>query len=170
MNTLRFSSKIQIRGVNPYIHVSHEQANKIKLNWKKSMPVLVQINGKPEKPWRINMMPIGDGGFYLYLHGDVRNVSNTKVGDMVTVDVCFDNEYKNGPQHPMPEWFRSALKKNPTAQKNWNSLVPSRKKEILRYFAQLKSQEAIERNRKRAIDILSGKSGRFMARSWKDGV
>lgn len=134
------------------------------------MPVLVQINGQPNPPWRINMMPVGDGSFYLYLHGEVRKASQTKVGDRVSVDVRFDDEYKNGPQHPMPPWFRVALDKNPTAKQNWEALIPSRQKEILRYFSWLKSQAAIERNLARALKVLSGKSERFMARSWKDGA
>ena len=48
-------------------------------------------------------MPIGDGSFYLYLHGDVRKSSKTKVGDIVKVRVQFDHEYTNGPMHPMIE-------------------------------------------------------------------
>lgn len=133
------------------------------------MPVQVQINGQPTPPWRINMMPVGDGSFFLYLHGDVRKASNTKVGDVVAVDVLFDESYKNGPQHPMPAWFREALDKNPQAKNNWEKLTPSRQKEILRYFSWLKSQAAIERNLKRALKVLSGESERFMARSWKNG-
>lgn len=42
------------------------------------------------------------GSFYLYLHGDVRKASTTKVGDRVHVEVSFDAEYRNGPMHPMP--------------------------------------------------------------------
>ena len=170
MNYLSFTSVIKIYGINPYIHVTKEQAAIIKPGWKKPMPVLVRINGKPEMAWRINMMPIGDGGFYLYLHGNVRKASNTKVGDEVTVEMQFDNTYQSGPQHPMPEWFSSALLKNTIVRDNWEALIPSRKKEILRYFAGLKSQEAINRNLKKALHVLSGKPARFMARSWKDGV
>ena len=150
--------------------MSAKRAIALKKGWKKPMPVLVQINGKPDIPWKINMMPIGDGGFYLYLHGDVRKASNTKVGDIVNVEVRFDEKYKNGPQHPMPKWFKEPLSENTVAMKNWEALIPSRKKEILRYFSWLKSEEARDRNLKRAMHVLSGGEGRFMARSWKDGV
>lgn len=167
--TLRFKSRIEIYNGNPYVRMSRMRATALKLGWKKPMPVLVQINGKPEKPWRINMMPIGDGSFYLYLHGDVRKASKTKVGDVVDVYVVFDNKYKNGPMHPMPLWFRRPLSKNPKAKKAWDALIPSRQKEILRYFSLLKSDEARERNVKKALHVLSGGEDRFMARSWKDG-
>ncbi len=169
MTTLNFTSVIKIYNGNPYIHVSAEQATLLKPGWRKPMPVLIRINGKPIKAWQINMMPMGNGDFYLYLHGDVRKASNTKVGDTVNVEVKFDSSYKNGPLHPMPLWFSTALKKNKEAKKNWEQLIPSRKKEILRYFSWLKSQEAIDRNLERALNVLSGRPGRFMARSWNEG-
>ncbi len=115
------------------------------------------------------MMPVGNRSFYLYLHGDVRKASGTAVGDRVRVEIEFDPSYRSGPQHTMPGWFKVALAANPRAQKNWTALTASRKKEVLRYFARLKSPEAQERNLARALSMLSGESGRFMARSWKNG-
>jgi hypothetical protein len=44
---------------------------------------------------RINMMPVGDGRFYLYPHGDVRKASGTAVGDRVRVEIAFDASYRN---------------------------------------------------------------------------
>ena len=169
MSALRFTAVIKIHGVNPYVLVSPARASKLKLDWRKPMPVLVRINGKPVRPWSINMMPVGDGGFRLYLHGTVRNASGTGVGDRVRIEITFDSTYKNGPQHPMPPWFRAALRANPEAKRNWEMLVPSRKKEILRYFASLKSPEARERNLRRALQVLGGARARFMARSWNRG-
>lgn len=167
--SVNFTARIKIHNGNPYILINKDRATTIKAGWKKPIPVLVQINGKPDVPWRINMMPIGNGEFYLYLHGDVRRASNTQVGDLVKVTVHFDHEYKSGPQHPLPEWFSAALEKNPVAEANWEQLIPSRKKEILRYFSWLKTEKAIDRNLKRALEVLSGKPKRFMARSWKKG-
>jgi hypothetical protein len=169
MSAIFFSSIIKIIGVNPYVTVTAVRAKKLRAGWRKPMPVLVRINSKPEKPWHINMMPKGNGSFYLYLHGNVRKASKTKVGDKVEVEVAFDEKYKNGPMHPMPPWFRSALNKNPKAKKVWSKLIPSRKKEVLRYFANLKSKEAQARNLKRAMAALSGSEERFMGRTWRDG-
>jgi hypothetical protein len=169
MKAIHFTATIEIRGVNPYVLVTKEQASTLKPDWKKPMPVLAQVNGQPKIPWKINMMPVGSGDFYLYLHGDIRKASKTKVGDIVEVDVAFDTEYQNGPQHPMPSWLSEALEENKEAKKNWKSLIPSRQKEILRYLARLKSKEAIERNAKRVLEVLSGKSERFMGRSWENG-
>jgi hypothetical protein len=167
--TTAFAAIIKIRGINPFILVSAARATAIKPGWRKPLPVLARINGKPKDPWRINMMPVGDGSFYLYLHGDVRKASGTTVGDRVLVEVSFDATYENGPQHPVPRWFKQQLAGNPQARKNWTALIPSRKKEILRYFSRLTSQDARSRNLAKALQVLSGETGRFMARAWKNG-
>lgn len=169
-SALRFPATIQIRGVNPYVEVSKRRAGQVRKDWRRPMPVCVRVNGKPvRKPWRINMMPVGDGSFYLYLHNSVRQASGTGVGERVTVELEFDRTYRNGPQHPMPRWFSRALSANPRAKLNWRRLTPSRRKEVLRYFAGLKSDEARQRNLARAMAALSGAPGRFMGRSWTDG-
>jgi hypothetical protein len=167
--TIGFSSVIKIRGVNPFISVSASRADTIKPGWRKPLPILLRVNGKPSKPWRVNLMPTGTGSFYLYLHGDIRKTSGATVGDRVRIEIEFDASYRNGPQHAMPGWFRHALAGNPLATKNWRALIASRKKEILRYFARLKSRDARARNLARALGVLSGESGRFMGRAWKDG-
>lgn len=169
MNSLQFTQVIEIREGNPYVLVTKDQVEQLQPNWHKPMPVVIQVNGKPDDPWHINMMPAGNGDFYLYLHGDVRKASNTIVGNVVTVDVRFDVDYHNGPLHPMPDWFDTALNENIEARDNWGKLPPSRQKEVLRYFSWLKSDEAKQRNIDKAIAVLSGEPGRFMARDWKDG-
>ena len=168
MSRLRFRSVIEINNINPYVLISARRAAQIRKGWRKPLPVRVRVNDKPEKPWRINLMPVGDGSFYLYLHGTVRKASNTTVGDAVTVQLEFNDKYRSGPAHPMPTWFKNALDKNQKAKQAWNQLNPSRQKEILRYFSWLKSAEAQTRNCERAIHVLSGGKERFMGRSWNE--
>ncbi len=163
-----FSATVKIRGINPFVLVSEARTNAIQPGWRKPLPVLVRLNGKPEKAWRINMMPAGDGGFYLYLHGDLRKATATAVGDRVRVEIEFDAKYRGGPQ-PMPRWFKEALAANPRAKQSWKALTPSRKKEVIRYLSRLRSEEARSRNLAKVLHMLSGGTGRFMARSWKDG-
>jgi hypothetical protein len=164
-----FTAVIKIRGGNPFILVSAARATAIKPGWRKPLPVLVRVNHKPADAWHINMMPVGNGSFYLYLHGDIRRASGTAVGDRVRVDIDFDASYRSGPQHPMPRWFKRALAGNSQAMKSWTALIPSRKKEILRYFSRLNSPEARARNLATALHVLSGNVGRFMGRAWKNG-
>ena len=88
------------------------------------------------------MTPTGDGSFYLYLHETVRNGSGPRVGDRVTVELSFDRDYRGGRAHPLPRWFSTALRSNRQAKTLLERAYPSRKKEILRYFASLKSSDA----------------------------
>lgn len=158
---------MEIRGINPFVLVSAARAKRLKAAWRKPLPLLVRVNGHPkEKPWRINMMPAGDGSFYLYLHETVRRASGTKVGDRVQVEIEFDAAYRGGPATALPSWFLIPLSKNATAKRAWAALTPSRKKEIVRYLMTLKSDKARERNVVRALRVLSGANERFMARSW----
>ncbi|HEU5395964.1 MAG TPA: YdeI/OmpD-associated family protein [Verrucomicrobiae bacterium] len=162
----RFRAVIEQRGINPFVRVSARRVAAIRKGWRRPLPVRVRVNGKPDEPWRINLMPAGDGSFYLYLHAEVRKASRSKVGDAVTVDLEFDGEYRNGPMHPMPSWFGAALEREARARRGWDGLSPSRQKEILRYFAGLKSAAAQERNLGRAMEVLAGGRARFMAREW----
>ncbi len=169
MAKISFSAVIEIRGINPFVHVSAARADALRPGWRRPMPVLVRIDGKPARPHRVNMMPAGDGRFYLYLNEIVRHATAASVGDRVTVEIEWDPDYRGGPQHLMPAWFKNALGKNSKAQENWELLTPSRKKEILRYFARLKSSETRSRNLSKALRVLSGERGRFLAREWKNG-
>ncbi len=166
MSHVRFHSVIEINNINPYVLVNATRAARIRKGWRKPLPVRVRVDGMPKKAWRINLMPTGDGSFFLYLHGDVRKASRTKVGDAVTIELEFDEKYRSGPAHPMPSWFKTALDRNRKAKQAWSRLVPSRQKEILRYFFHLKTPEARARNLKRAMRALSGSKERFMGRSW----
>ena len=71
-------------------------------------------------------MPSGDGAFYLYLNGRVRSEAGVVVGDAVQVEVMFDATYSNGPQHPMPSWFKQALKQNSLAERNWMQRISAK--------------------------------------------
>jgi hypothetical protein len=62
-----------------------------------------------------------------------------------------------------------ALGRTPQAWENWIALIPNRKKEFLRYFSRLNSPDARARNLGKALVVLSGQTGRFMARAWKNG-
>lgn len=165
---LHFRARIGIKGINPYVLVSARRAAQLQGGWRRPLPVRVQINERPRVPWRINLMPVGDGSFYLYLHGQVRTSSGTAVGDVVRVALAFDREYRGGPPRAMPSSFSAGLRGNPRARRGWNALSPSRQKELLRYFNGLKTVAARQRNLERALWVLAGGKGRFMARSWNE--
>ena len=164
--SLSFRARSAIRGINPYVRVSARRARALRPEWRKPMPVRVRINDKPRTPWRINMMPAGDGSFFLYLHGTVRKAAGADVGDVVEVSVQFDETYRGGPPDRLPVWFEQALRRNRLAANGWKRLPPSRKKEIVRYLAHLKSEDARQRNVRKVLSVLAGVPGRFMARTW----
>ena len=106
--TLRFRAGIELNGINPYVRVRADQAAKLKSNSRRPMPVRVKIDGKPDAPWRVNLMPVGDGDFYLYLHGSVRKASATSVATWSASRLGFDDEYTGGPgpSHARLVWRR----------------------------------------------------------------
>jgi hypothetical protein len=125
---MKFTARIELRGLNPYVMVSEARAQKIRPDCKRPIPVTVQVNGQPEPPARVNMMPAGDGGFLLYLDGSIRKASGTKVGDTVDVTVAFDDRYRGGPAHAIPAEFAVRLDANPVAKARWDQLAPSLQK------------------------------------------
>lgn len=165
---LQLRGRIELIGVNPFVRVRAEQARRLREGWKRPLPVRVQINGAPDPPWPVSMMPIGDGDFYLYLSGIVRKASNTKVGDVVEVSLEFDSGYKAGPTHPIPPSFARGLEESPRAEAAWRNLPPSLQKEMLRYLANLRSSEARRRNVDRALRVLGGSRERFLGRAWNE--
>jgi Domain of unknown function (DUF1905)/Bacteriocin-protection, YdeI or OmpD-Associated len=166
---LVLEAPIELTGVNPYIRVAADQAALLAPGWRRPLPVVLRLDGAPDRLWRTSMMPVGSGAFNLYLHGQMRKASQTAVGDVVTVELWFDDGYVNGPQHPIPAWFGAALEADSAARANWERLPPSRRKEVLRYFDRLTSAEAIERNLRSALHVLSGNRGRYLGRDWVDG-
>jgi len=165
VTAVRFTQRIAIRDINPYLRVSASHAIALKPAWKRPMPVLVTINGQPSPPARVNLMPAGDGTFYLYLNGPIRTASATAVGDRVTAAISFDASYRGGPTHPMPASLRRALALRSKAKKAWTALTPSRQKEILRYLAGLKSEAARERNVAKVVAMLGKPDGTFLGRA-----
>jgi hypothetical protein len=161
-----FTAEIKLDGINPYVMVSAARARRIQRDWKRPMPVLLQVNGKPDPPWRVNMMPVGEGRFHLHLAGAVRKACGVQVGDRVTISARFDETYRSGPQHEVPHELAAGLGGDAAARSRWESLAPSLQKEILCYLSRLKSEQARRRNIDLALRALSGQRVRFLARDW----
>jgi hypothetical protein len=161
---IRFTQRIEIRGINPYLLVSAKLAQQLRPGWRKALPVRVTINGQPRSPARINLMPAGDGSFYLYLNGPLREASGTAVGDRVTARVSFDASYRGGPTHSMPRALELGLRARPKLGRAWDELTPSRRKEILRYLGGLRTDAARERNITKLLAALSGPGRDYLGR------
>ena len=113
MAPIEFRETIRINAQNPYVLVNKQNSEDLKNGWKKPMPVIVHINGIPKKPWRINIMPKGEGSVYLYLNSTIRKSSGTNVGDEVSVHLSFNDKYRGGPANLMPSMVQlSTFKKH----------------------------------------------------------
>jgi hypothetical protein len=168
-----FTAKISIINGNPYVRPPDKVLSPIfKASGKStsSIPVRGKINGAPFQQSLVRYQ----GDWRLYVNIIMAKASKTTfrksiseiVGRRVTIAVEFDPQ---PPHYKMLPFLKKALDVNPAAYSNWNKLPPSRKKEVLRYFSQLKSDEAKKRNLGKLLEVLSGSDGRFMARDWKGG-
>lgn len=156
---MQFSARKYKIGVNPYVQVPAKLLNQIfkQANKNKgSIPVKLIINNKAF----IQNLVKYSGKWRLYLNGPMRKVAGKDVGDTIEIDIVFDEAQRITPMHPKLE---AALQKNKKANTLFISLPPSRQKEIKRYINSLKTEEAIDKNIKRAIAFLSGKE-RFIGR------
>ena len=167
--TVQGTGVIKIIGINPYVLIAPREAARLRPGWRRRLPVRVRVNGGRQN-WPINLMPVGDGTFYLYLSGAIRKATVTCVGDQITYEIWFDESYAGGPQHDLPTAFAAALAADSAAQARYDALPPSRQKEITHYFAGLKSSGAIERNIQKALAALSGQPTRWLGRDWNGGT
>lgn len=174
MPALHFSEEVSIINGNPYVAPPDAVLRGLFKQAGKStspIPIRGKINGASFQQslmrylgeWRlyVNIIMAKAGGIKFS-----KSISEI-VGKKIEIQVEFD---PYPPTYEMVDFLRKALDKNPKAKSNWNKLTPSRKKEILRYFSWLKSEDAKKRNVEKAIKVLSGASDRFMARSWKGGA
>lgn len=157
MNT--FSARLEIIGVNPYVAVPQAVLSAIFAEAGKDkgqIPIHGTVNGVPFKQTLVRY----SGAWRLYINMVMLKNSPKRIGEELLITVGFDAEERIVVAHPA--WLQ-ALQDNPEAKAVFDSLAPSRQKEIVLYIARLKSEDAVDRNVKRAIDFLLGK-GRFVGR------
>ena len=155
----KFTAVIDIIGVNPFVHVPDDILQEIFRQASKDkgmIPVRGTLNGVTYKQTLVKY----SGDWRLYINSNMLRNSPRRIGENVDVEVEYDPESR---EIRMPESFRKALMANQEADAVFKSLSPSRKREIIRYLANLKSEESLKRNIKRALGFLLGKE-RFVGR------
>ena len=154
-----FTETIDIIGVNPFVTPPEPVLNALFLQAGKdkgAIPIKGLINGRHFTQTIIRYR----GQWRLYINTTMLKNSPKHVGEVVELEICFDNADRS---FPMPPKFAHALTVHPIAKQKFDSLTPSRQKEIVRYLGFLKSEEALSRNIARAIAFLEGKE-RFVGR------
>jgi len=154
-----FSAKIQIIGVNPYVLLPADLLKYIFQKAEKdkgAIPVKLKI---AVEDFIQNLVKYS-GKWRLYLNGPMRKAAGKDVGDVIEIKIDYDPKERTTPIHSM---LKKAFKENKEAKTAFDKLSLSRQKEILRYINNLKSEESVEKNIKRAIDHLIN-SGSFVGR------
>lgn len=154
-----YKAEIKIIGINPFVFIPEEiltdifnQAGKNKGH----IPVKGTINGVDYTQTLVRY----SGEWRLYINTTMLKNSPKRIGEIIELSIVLDNASR---EVEAPPSFLKALKKNKTAQDVFDSLPASRKKEIIRYLANLKTKETLEKNILRAINFLNGKE-RFIGR------
>lgn len=154
-----FQAELKIIDINPYVEVPEhilsavcKQAGKE----KGKIPIRGVVN---EVPYRQTLVRFR-GEWRLYVNTKMLARSPEKVGTRIKVSIEFDPSDRTIIPHP--KWV-AALAKHKAAKAVFDQLRPSLQLEIVRYIANLKTEESIDRNVVKAIDFLLGK-GRFVGR------
>lgn len=156
----KFDAKLEIIVGNPFVFLPHDvlQAVFLQANRNKGfIPVRGTINGKPYQQTLLKY----SGDWRLYINMQMLKNSPKRIGEILTVEIEFDPSDRSIEPHPS---FTAALANNEDASKVFESLSPSRQKEIVRYIANLKTEKSIAKNVSRAINFLLGKES-FVGRN-----
>lgn len=156
----KFSATIEIIGINPFVFVPEKillnifkQAGKTKGH----IPIRGKLNGVEYKQTLVKY----SGEWRLYINITMLKNSPKRIGEVIEITVEFDPLSRN---ITPPMDFINALNKNAEAKKIFDSLSPSLRNEIVRYLANLKTEEALRKNITKAINFLLGKE-RFVGRT-----
>lgn len=159
-NSYNFSGIIEIIGINPFVFVPDNLLQKIfeqAGREKGPIPISGTVNGKSYKQTLVRY----SGAWRLYINTKMLDKSPKRIGETIEVSIKFDPESRE--VNP-PGGFVKALRKNKEAKTVFDSLSASRKSEIVRYLANLKTEEALEKNIKRSVNFLLGKES-FIGRA-----
>lgn len=154
-----FTAIIDIIGVNPFVFVPVDILEALFIAAGKNkgyIPIQGTLNGKP---YQQTLVKYSDE-WRLYINTSMLKNSPKLVGATVEITIDFDPTSRS---IEPPLSFLDALAANPAAEAVFNGLPASRKLEIVRYLARLKSAETLEKNVVRAINFLHGKE-RFVGR------
>lgn len=157
-----FEAQLEIIGINPFVFIPEEILQQLfQQSGKTKGPIRVKgaVNGKEYQQTLVRYK----GEWRLYINMQMLTNSPKRIGETITITIVFDPEERTISMHPK---FTRALTENPVAKEAFEALIPSRRLEIVRYIAHLKTEESIDRNVQKAIIHLEGK-GKFAGR---DGV
>ena len=147
-----FSAEISKIGINPYVGVPEAiLAGLFKQSGKTRGPIPVR-GSLSEKKFKQTLVKY-KGAWRLYINGPMREAAGVDVGDQAHVKIEFDPAPRVEAMHPK---LVRAFAGNKAAARAFGKLVPSRRKEILRYLNAMKTESSLERNVEKIIQYLLG--------------
>jgi hypothetical protein len=157
--TKLFKAKIEIIGINPFVFVPDEILQDIFKHAGKDkghIPIDGTVNNVFYKQTLVKYC----GEWRLYINTSMLKNSPKRIGETVELTIKYDPIIR---EIAPPEKFVIALSQNLKAKRVFESLSSSKKQEIIRNLAKIKSEEIREKNIKRVINFLLGKE-RFIGR------
>jgi len=148
-----FQAKLEIIVGNPFVFLPPNILKNLFKQAKKKkghIPVRGTINGKPYQQTLLKY----SGDWRLYINMKMLKNSPRRIGEIIEVEIEFDPSDRTIVAHPK---FVEALYENEEAKKMFESLSPSRQKEIVRYISNLKTEKSINKNINKAVNFLLGK-------------
>lgn len=146
----KFSATIYKIGINPVVDPPDRAMQAIfksAVRSKGAIPVRGKLNGAEF----IQTIVKYKGAWRLYINGPMLKDSRLAVGDTANIEIDFDPRSRDV---ALPSELAKALRKDKRASTAFESLSPSRRKEISRYIGSLKTAEAVAKNVERVIKHL----------------
>jgi len=156
---IKFKATINIIGINPFVFVPPKTLKEIFKQAgreKGPIPIKGNINGNAYRQTLVRY----SNEWRLYINTAMLKNSPKRIGEKIEITVSVDTASR---EIEMPVNFTKALKANKEAALAFEQLTASRKKEIVRYLANLKTKESLERNITKAMGFLTGKE-KFIGR------
>jgi hypothetical protein len=143
-----FKSKIYKVGINLCVEVPSKITAKLH-----PMRGYIPVSGKINKyPFKQTLVPVKDAPYRLFVNGGMLKGSGLKLGDTAhfSIEQDFDLRARTV---SLPKEFKILMQAKGVYMR-FKGLIPSRKKEILKYLSHLKSEDARLRNMYKVINQL----------------
>ena len=157
MSKNKFSAKLEIIGINPFVFLPEEILEEIFKSSERNkspIPVKGKVNGVE---FQQTLMKYS-GEWRLYINLKMLENSPKRIGEVLEIVIEFDTVERIISMHPE---LKKAINENSVALENFENLIPSRKKELITYINNLKTEESIVKNIQKIISHLKGETDFF---------
>ncbi|MDQ1803901.1 YdeI/OmpD-associated family protein [Chryseobacterium sp. PTM-20240506] len=152
-----FTARLEIIGINPFVFIPEEILKtifEVSGRDKSPIPVKGTVNGVEYKQ---NLMKYL-GEWRLYINLVMLKNSPKRIGEIIEVSIEYDSSDRSIVIHPKLD---QAIREDSVTLRNFESLIPSRKLELVRYINNLKTEASIDRNIDKIIRHLKGETDFF---------